>query len=96
MARRAFVEIATELIGAVVPVLEDAGLVIEGAAAAASMGTVRFVVSEASGAVLPAECETVIATDLVSVTLVEERYGRQRIVRVGSAVVVPRASASRR
>ncbi|WP_027517868.1 hypothetical protein [Bradyrhizobium sp. WSM1417] len=90
--RRAVVEINPTLIAECVPVLVDAGFKIVGSATSRGLPieVVRLIIE---GDALPAECDGAHGLLLVSLTVQQEQYGRQRITRVKDVALVRGAEA---
>lgn len=90
--RRAVVEISTPVLRHVLGPLNDHGVEVINSEHSNRYGIVRLVVA---GDALPAECEAAVDMSLarlpiVTITLTEERYGAQRLVRVASIDLVVR------
>lgn len=90
--RRAVIEIVPDVLAECVPVLRDAGFKIVGSATTRNLpgDVVRLVIE---GDALPAECDGKDGLLQVRVTLQQEQYGRQRIVRVQDVALVQGAEA---
>lgn len=81
--RRAYVEVSTECMADLGPLM-DAGLEVICSAASDRLGIVKLMIA---GDVLPEECEAsadacVQKLRTVTITMTQETYGRQRLVRV--------------
>ena len=90
--RRAAIDIAPEVLRECIPVLLDAGFKIIGSATTRGLpvDVVRLVIE---GDALPEACDGRDGLLLVSFTLQQENYGRQRITRLKDVTVVQGAEA---